>query len=160
MDDTLTVELQLERAVRGAAVVAARCHLGLPTVTRVPPVLDDGTPFPTLYWLTCPVARRRVSGLESAGSVRTFQERRNSDPEFAAACDQADHEYVQDRDHDLPPTHEGPAPRGGVAGTAGGVKCLHAHLAHHMAGGANPIGAEVDGLIGAPGCEVPCVGCG
>ena len=34
----------------------SRCHLGLPVVVRVPPILDDGTPFPTHYWLTCPLA--------------------------------------------------------------------------------------------------------
>jgi hypothetical protein len=39
--------------------------------------------------------------------------------------------------------------RGGVGGTAeGGMKCLHAHLAHYLAGGENPVGAEVARELG------------
>ena len=148
---------QIGRRPRAPVEVAARCHLGLPTVIRVPPVLDDGTPFPTLYWLTCPVTRRSASALESAGLVKVFQQRRDCDPAFSAACAAADRGYAAEREAVLAPQHRGRAPAGGVAGSRGGVKCLHAHLAHHLAGRDNPIGAEVSGEIGPPDCAVPCV---
>jgi len=153
--DERVVAAQLGRPLRGALDVAARCHLGLPTVIRVPPVLDDGTPFPTRYWLTCPVARRGVSQLESVGEVRRYQERRNTDAAFAATCDAADAAYAADRGAGA---REGDrSPTGGVAGTEGGVKCLHAHVAHHLAGGENHIGVEVAARLGSPGCAAPCV---
>ena len=148
---------QIGRRPRAPVEVVARCHLGLPTVIRVPPVLDDGTPFPTLYWLTCPVTRRRASALESAGLVKAFQERRDSDPAFSVACAAADRAYAVEREAALAVRHRGRAPAGGVGGSRGGVKCLHAHLAHHLAGSDNPIGAEVAGVVGAPACAVPCV---
>ncbi|HEX9761700.1 MAG TPA: DUF501 domain-containing protein, partial [Acidimicrobiia bacterium] len=53
-DDLQVVEIQIGRPVRAPARVVSRCHLGLPVVIQVPPHLDDGTPFPTLFWLTCP----------------------------------------------------------------------------------------------------------
>ena len=67
MDDGRVVAAQIERPLRSAADVVVRCPLGLPVVTRVPPVLDDGTPFPTSYWLCCPLAVRRIGRIESAG---------------------------------------------------------------------------------------------
>jgi hypothetical protein len=157
MDDRTIVSVQIGRELRGPLTVACRCHLGLPAVIEVEPVLDDGTPFPTRYWLTCPVAQRQVSGLESQGLVREFQARRNTDPEFAAQCDDADAAYAADRDRFVPEGHVGPRPTGGVGGTRGGVKCLHAHLAHHLARGPNPIGAEVATMVGRPACTAPCV---
>ena len=69
MDDDAVVAAQIGRPLRSAAVTARRCHLGLPVVITVPPLLDDGTPFPTRYWLCCPLAQRRVGRLESSGGV-------------------------------------------------------------------------------------------
>src|SRR5690554_6016503 len=59
------VSVQLGRPARGNPAVVHRCVYGLPTVVRVDPRLDDGTPFPTTYWLTCPVMRSRVGRLEA-----------------------------------------------------------------------------------------------
>ena len=71
MDDRQVVAVQLERPLRAAIDVRARCPLQLPVVVAVPPLLDDGTPFPTRYWLTCPLARLRVDGqLPDAASSR------------------------------------------------------------------------------------------
>src|SRR5690606_33164257 len=74
-EDVGAAEAQLGRPLRGVRGVAHRCALGLPVVLEVDPVLDDGAPFPTLYWLSCPLAHRRVARLEAAGGVRAMDQR-------------------------------------------------------------------------------------
>ena len=73
-NDKEIVELQLRRKIRSEVDVLCRCNFDLPVVTRVPPNLDDGTPFPTTYWLTCPLLVNRVSSLEEKGMVKIFDE--------------------------------------------------------------------------------------
>lgn len=156
MDDRSVVAAQIERPPRSAVDVVARCHLGLPVVIRVPPNLDDGTPFPTLYWLTCPLAVRRIGRLEAAGGVKAMESRIATDPGFAAMHRRAMDDYAAERTALQDPASEHRA-AGGVGGSRGGVKCLHAHYAHHVAGGANPIGADVAGDIEPLDCSVTCV---
>ena len=50
------VTAQLGRPARGVIGIAARCACGNPTVVATAPRLPDGTPFPTLYYLTHPAA--------------------------------------------------------------------------------------------------------
>lgn len=156
MGDRQVIEIQLGRPQRGRSEVAARCHLGLPVVVRVPPHLEDGTPFPTLYWLTCPLATTRIGRLEGAGGVKRMESKAAADAEFAAALDEAHAEYAAERDA-LVSNDQDPRPSGGVGGAARGVKCLHAHYAHHAAGGENPVGELVAAWIGPLDCEVRCV---
>ena len=59
---------QLGRPPRATRRVAHRCACGLPDVVETSPRLDDGTPFPTLFYLTCPRARSAVGRLEAVGS--------------------------------------------------------------------------------------------
>lgn len=156
VDDRQVIEIQLGRPIRAASEVVARCHLGMPVVVRVPPHLDDGTPFPTLYWLTCPLATTRIGRLEGAGGVKRMEAKASADPDFGAALERAHSDYAAERDA-LVTDDLGPRPSGGVGGTARGVKCLHAHYAHHAAGGENPVGELVDGWIDPLDCEVRCV---
>jgi hypothetical protein len=156
MDDRQVIEIQVGRPLRSRSEVVARCHLGLPVVVRVPPRLDDGTPFPTLYWLTCPLATTRIGRLEGAGGVKRMESKAAADPDFAAALDRAHSSYAEERDA-LVTDDDAPRPSGGVGGTARGVKCLHAHYAHHAAGGENPVGELVAAWIGPLDCEVRCV---
>lgn len=155
-DDRTVIEVQIGRPLRADSEVVARCHLGLPVVIRVPPHLDDGTPFPTLYWLTCPLAATRIGRLEGAGGVKRMESKADADPGFAARLQAAHEAYAAERDA-LITDREAPRPTGGVGGTATGVKCLHAHYAHHAAGGDNPVGELVDAWIGPLDCEVRCV---
>jgi len=157
MDDRAVVAAQIGRIPRSRVDVVARCPLGLPAVTRVPPLLDDGTPFPTLYWLSCPLAVLRISRLESEGAITAMEERLARDPELARRHEAAMERYRRDRDALLPPGHAGPAPRGGVAGATKGVKCLHAHAADALAGNDNPVGEWVLSRIGPLDCTEPCV---
>jgi hypothetical protein len=156
MNDDAALTAQIERPLRAAADVVERCHLGLPVVTRVAPILDDGTPFPTRYWLSCPLAVRRIGRLEAAGGVKTMERRAAADAAFGAALDAAHHRYAAERDAQLPPG-VAPRPSGGVGGAARGVKCLHAHYADHAAGNDNPVGALVAPWVEPLDCDLPCV---
>lgn len=149
--DDVAIEAMLGRPSRAPSTVVSRCHLGLPVVIRVPPLLDDGTPFPTLYWLVCPLAVRRLARLESAGIMAEMQTRLDvSGADAAYAGERARHLAGR-----ADVTH---APRGGVGGAHGGIKCLHARFAYFRAGGSDPAGAEAAELIGELDCATPCVG--
>lgn len=156
MDDRDLVAVQIGRPSRAPIATLSRCHLSLPVVVRVPPVLEDGTPFPTLYWLTCPLAVKRVSRLESGGGVKSMERRAARVPEFGAALAAAHARYEAQRDELLPPGAD-PRPSGGVAGARRGVKCLHAHYADTRAGNANPVGELVAPWIEPLDCRVPCI---
>lgn len=157
MDDRAVVAVQIGRAPRSSVMVEARCHLGLPVVTRVPPILDDGTPFPTTHWLTCPLATVRISRVEAEGGVKEADAAIAADPDLAESHRRSMDRYAAERDALLPADHVGPAPTGGVAGSWWGVKCLHAQYADHAAGNDNAIGARVAGRIEPLDCAEPCV---
>ncbi|MBM3694677.1 MAG: DUF501 domain-containing protein [Actinobacteria bacterium] len=156
MDDAAVGAAQIGRPLRSGTVVARRCPLGLPTVTVVPPLLDDGTPFPTRYWLCCPLAQRRIGRLESAGGVGAMERRAAADAAFGARLEAAHTRYAAEREAALvgdPPAR----PSGGVGGARAGVKCLHAHYADHAAGNDNPVGEAVAVWVEPLNCAAPCV---
>ncbi len=154
--DSEVLARQIGRPLRATSKVRRRCTLGLPIVAEVPPILDTGEPFPTRYWLTCPLAHRRIARLEARGGVRMAQAKLEVDVALGAQLASAHERYERERDALLSPGVH-PRPSGGVGGSSGGVKCLHAHYADHAAGNANPIGLDVARTIGEPGCNVPCV---
>lgn len=158
--DDEVIERQLGRPLRAAVDVVCRCDRGFPVVLRVPPILDEGEPFPTRYWLSCPAARASISQIESQGGVREADARLASDPELADAMEQTHRRYARERDEAIP-ADATLRPRGGVGGTLvdgarGGVKCLHAHLADYLAVGDNPIGEEAASRILPLFCPRPC----
>lgn len=137
--DLAVVERQLGRTPRGVRAIAHRCPCGLPDVVETNPRLPDGTPFPTLYYLTCPRASSRIGTLEADGLMREMTARLDDDASLAATYQAAHDDYLSRRDAiDVLPTRE----------TAGGmptrVKCLHALAAHSLAvgPGVNPFGDE------------------
>ena len=150
-DERGVVEAQLGREPRGDVTVAVRCEYGLPMVVRTPPELESGEPFPTLYWLTCPLAIRDLSALEHAGRMRDLNARLGAEPALAHAYADAHERYRRDRDGG---DHGKDDSAGGMPGR---VKCLHALYAHELAD-ANPIGAVVRSEIEPLGCPGPCVG--
>src|SRR5215510_12343451 len=132
MADAEVVALQLGRPPRGLRRVAHRCPCGLPDVVETAPRLADGTPFPTLYYLTCPRAVTAVSTLESTGLMREMNHRLVADPKLAARYRQAHESYLARRAEiaDVPE----------IAGVSAGgmptrVKCLHVHVAQSLAEG-------------------------
>jgi exopolyphosphatase / guanosine-5'-triphosphate,3'-diphosphate pyrophosphatase len=134
--DLAIVAEQLGREPTVPFTVVSRCPGGHPLVTRNRPVDADGTPFPTLFWLTCPKAVRAVSRLESAGAIAELNERIGTDAGLASAVERAHTEYARERARDDPRAEA----FGGVGGTRTGLKCLHAHYANHLAGGDDPVG--------------------
>lgn len=137
-EDVIEVTELLGREPAGDFEVCVRDSAGHPVVIRNAPLLHDGTPMPTLYWLVGPHELLVVSRLESAGGVR--QAEAEVDPE---ELQEAHQRYAAERDSLLPPGYEGHRPSGGVAGTRTGVKCLHAHYAWLLAGGDDPVGRWV-----------------
>ncbi len=123
----------------------------------MPPLLDDGTPFPTRYWLTCPLAVKRLSRLESAGGIGRLESYIESRPDVATRLAEANLRYAEERDQLVPPSAE-PAPSGGVGGNAGeGLKCLHSHYADYAAGNDNPVGELSAPYVEPLDCEFTCV---
>jgi hypothetical protein len=151
MDDRSIVATQLGRDPRGEISVVARCPFNLPLVIRTSPRLDDGSPFPTLYYTVCPVAVREIGRLEAAGVMRELQRRLDEEPELRDAYARAHDRYLAQRDsiEQL----DDPASAGGMPSR---VKCLHALYAHERAD-ANPIGALVRAKMEPLDCPGPCV---
>ncbi len=142
--DIAVVTAQLGRPPRAVRDVAHRCPCGLPAVVRTAPRLADGTPFPTLYYLTCARLTAQVGRLEADGRMREMTERLAADPELAAAYRRAHEAYLAERDAIEPLGTEVSA-----GGMPGRVKCLHVHVAHALAmgPGANPFGDEALALL-------------
>jgi hypothetical protein len=140
-DEVQVTEL-LGRRPAGAFEVVVRDASG-PVVIRNAPLLDDGTPMPTRYWLVGPQQVRAVSRLEAAGGVRAAEAAVDAG-ELAAAHAR----YAAERDAHVP-DDAAHRPSGGVGGTRQGVKCLHAHYAHHLAGGDDPVGRWVAAQLGS-----------
>lgn len=135
-EDVAATALLLERAPKGSfRVVVRHADDGSPVVIRNHPLLADGTPMPTLYWLVGEPERTLVSRLESRGGVHRVEDEVGMDL-IAEAHDR----YAAERDADIPAGWDGPRPRGGVGGTRVGVKCLHAHYAWWLAGGKDGVG--------------------
>jgi len=138
VEDLERVRELLGRPPRCRFDVVVRDARGGPVVIRNAPLLDDGTPMPTRYWLVGADAVRAVSRLESAGGVAQAE----AEVDASAIAD-AHRRYAAERDADVPAGHTGPRPQGGVGGTRTGVKCLHAHYAWYLAGGDDPVGRWV-----------------
>ncbi len=138
VDDRAAVASLLGREPRGGFEVVVRHVDGSPLVIRNAPLLDDGTPMPTRWWLVGEPERTLVGRLEAAGGVDRAEA--EVDPGELA---EAHARYAAERDADIPATWTGPRPSGGVGGTRVGVKCLHAHYAWYLAGGDDPVGRWV-----------------
>jgi uncharacterized protein len=152
--DRQVVAAQLGRTPRAIRAVAHRCPCGNPDVIETSPRLPDGTPFPTLYYLTCPKASAAVGTLESSGLMRQMTERLATDADLAAAYRGAHERYLSRRE-EIGHVAE-------IAGVSAGgmpnrVKCLHVLVAHALVAGrgVNPLGDEAlaalpDWWVGGP----------
>jgi uncharacterized protein len=157
--DAEVVAAQLGRVPRGLRAVAHRCPCGLPDVVETAPRLPDGSPFPTLYYLTCPRAAAAVSGLEAAGVMREMTARLTDEP-TRAAYERAHRDYLARRDAAAADEGLEPLPQGtqSAGGMPDRVKCLHALVAHELAApGTNVFGREAIAAAGAWWSRGPCV---
>lgn len=142
LDDRTMVRQLLGREPLAEFDVVVRDADGWPVVIRNGPLLPDGRPMPTRFWLVGKRENLLVSRLESAGGVRQAEAEVDAD-ELAAAH----RRYAAERDAALPPGYSGPRPSGGVGGTRLGVKCLHTHYAYFLAGGDDPVGRWVEARL-------------
>ena len=142
--DLEAVAAQLGREPRGVLEIAYRCPNGEPGVVKTEPRLPDGTPFPTLYYLTHPALTAAASRLESSGLMRDMTERLQASEELAAAYRRAHESFLAERDaiESLGTTFSG-------GGMPDRVKCLHVVMAHSLAKGPglNPFGDEALALL-------------
>ncbi|APA95763.1 DUF501 domain-containing protein [Nocardia seriolae] len=153
--DLAIVAEQLGRAPRGVLAIAYRTPDGLPAVVKTAPKLPDGTPFPTLYYLTDPRLTAEASRLETTGLMREMSERLTRDPELAASYRAAYDSYLSERNaiEDLGTDFAG-------GGMPDRVKCLHVLIAHSLAKGPglNVLGDEAVALAadhGLRGTAIP-----
>jgi hypothetical protein len=125
VDDERVVSWQLGRTARALRRVAARCAYGFPAVTEQAPFGEDGRPFPTTYYLTCPWLVAEIARVEAGGGVERFSRAAAEDPALASSLAEADAEQRRLRP-ELPV---------GIAGTRTpeNLKCLHAHAAFALA---------------------------
>ncbi|MFM7014151.1 MAG: DUF501 domain-containing protein [Actinomycetota bacterium] len=137
--DIASVSKQLGRPARDIVAIAARCICGNPIVVQTKPRLEDGTPFPTVYYLTLPAATSAISTLEATGLMAELQQRLLKEPDLAEQYSLAHQSYLADRNllgevEEIRDISAGGMPQR--------VKCLHALAAHSLAKGAgvNPIG--------------------
>ncbi|MBM3805626.1 MAG: DUF501 domain-containing protein [Actinobacteria bacterium] len=137
--DIARVTELLGRKPQGEFEVALRDSNGDIVVVKNAPLLFDGTPMPTRYWLVGVEEHIAVSRLESAGCIA--QAEREVDPEALRLTHER---YANERDSAISPSHTGPRPDGGVAGTRVGVKCLHAHYANWLVNKTDVVGEWVD----------------
>jgi uncharacterized protein len=152
--DREAVARQLGREPRGLRAVAHRCPCALPDVVETAPRLEDGTPFPTLYYLTCPRAASAIGTLESEGVMKDMTERLAEDEELAAAYRRAHEDYLRRRD-----AVEVLAGFPSAGGMPDRVKCLHVLVAHSLAAGpgVNPLGDEALAMLPEWWRKGPCV---
>ncbi len=152
--DRDAVAAQIGRRPRGLRGVAHRCPCGLPAVVETAPRLEDGTPFPTVYYATCPRLTSRIGTLEAEGLMAEQTDRLATDPDFAAAYARAHADYLADRDaiDPLPTTVS-------AGGMPVRVKCLHVHVAHTLARGPgiNPVGDDALSRLSPWWTAGPCV---
>ncbi len=154
--DRAVVAAQLGRTPRAVRAVAHRCPCGNPDVVETSPRLPDGSPFPTLYYLTCPRAASAIGTLEASGLMSEMTDRLRDNPELAAAYTVAHESYLARREQ-IGHVEE-------IAGiSAGGmpnrVKCLHVLVAHALAAGpgVNPLGDKALDLLADWWADGPCV---
>ncbi|NMR21328.1 DUF501 domain-containing protein [Cellulomonas fimi] len=144
--DLETLREQLGRVPRGVVGIAARCVCGRPLVVTTAPRLDDGSPFPTTFYLTCPPAVQAVSTLEAGGLMKEWTARLAQEPELAAAYRRAHEHYLAQREA-LGRVEEIDGISAGGMPTR--VKCLHVLVGHSLAAGpgVNPLGDEALALV-------------
>jgi len=160
-DDVRAIEAQLGRPPRAIHAVGHRCPCGNPDVVTTEPRLEDGTPFPTTFYLTCPRAASLIGTLEASGLMREMSDRLAEDDELAAGYRSAHEAYLAARAEVAAATGQSVPEIDGVS--AGGmparVKCLHVLAGQALAQGrgVNPLGDEVLDALGEWWAAGPCV---
>ena len=116
------VEIQLNRNLRSEIKVVVKCHFDLPVVVDVPKNLHDGTPFPTMFWLTCPMYVKKVGTLESHGMVKELDKQLNSNKKLRKLWSKRQKSYEKERNRKYKSVNNTVSPIGGVGGAVNSIK--------------------------------------
>lgn len=137
--DLVELEKQLGRVPRGVAKIPARCKCSNPLTVMTEPRLEDGTPFPTVFYLTHPMAVKGCSVLEAEKMMETMNEVLSNNEAMQEQYRKAHQDYI-DRRNVLGQVEE--IKNVSAGGMPVRVKCLHALLGHTLSvgKGVNPIG--------------------
>jgi hypothetical protein len=154
-EDLAVVEAQLGRPPRAVHAVGHRCPCGNPDVVVTEPRLEDGTPFPTTFYLTCPRAASMIGTLEASGLMREMSDRLAADPVLSSAYERAHEAYLGFRESIRSVPEIGGVSAGGMPSR---VKCLHVLAGQALAQGrgVNPLGDEVLDRLGEFWAGGPC----
>lgn len=132
--DVSAVQGLLGRSPEGLFTVVARSKsTDQPAVIACWPIINSNRPMPTLFWLLDPLINRQVSSLEAGGIIKKIRMAID-----LTELDDAHLRYAGLRDRLIPSDYDGPRPSGGIGGTRGGFKCLHAHVAWFLISGNDP----------------------
>jgi hypothetical protein len=137
--DEEIVERQLGRPPRAFREVVVRCPFGRPAVTEQEAFDEDGRPFPTQFWVTCPYLVAALARLEAAGGVERWSAAAREDDVLAASLAAAQAEQRRLR----------PQLDAGIGGStrAGSLKCLHAHAGFALARPGYELGERILGEL-------------
>ena len=155
-NDLRIVQQQIGRKLRSDSEISCRCHLDIPAVIKVPPKLNDGTPFPTTYWLTCPMYNKKIGSLESHGLIKDLDKELENNPDFREKWQSRQKSYQAERE-EIANDNSEPQAKGGVGGASKSIKCLHSHTADELSTGKNVVGKIVVESIGGFNCEQACI---
>ncbi len=102
-----SVDISADEIETNLAIDTSSKGIGRPIAIQSYPLLvqivnkeknkHNQTPFPTLYWLTCPHVSRAISEIERNGYVRKFQSRLEDDASLAKKWWQCHEEYASER---------------------------------------------------------------
>jgi len=117
-----------------------------PMVISVVPFVKNA-PFPTLYWLTCPILKKEISHIEKDGHIERLEKEYFSGGELLEGLIK-DHESYRDERVALfnktfknwslfPERMQKIIQNTGIGGIADfhHIKCFHLHYAHHLVRG-------------------------
>lgn len=158
--DLACVGFQLQREPRDVHAISYRCPCGKPAVVETSPRLNDGTPFPTFYYATCPRLTAAISTLENGGLMTDMNKRLQENPDIAGAYAAAHDDYLAARFAVAREKNLNVPEIDGIS--AGGmpnrVKCLHALVAHSLSAGpeVNPFGDEALAKLPKWWLDNPC----
>lgn len=162
LEELNIIKGQLEDPAENVIKVIKYCPTNYPMVILVHPFYND-KPFPTIYWLSCPVIKEDIFKLEDAGYIERLKIKKNETKEFRKKLEDAHNRYSKSRidllsENELENAKEisedlfNMLLKSGVAGIREkeGIKCLHGHFADYIITRDNPVGREVAKEIDIP----------
>jgi hypothetical protein len=149
VDDRSIIAAQIGREPRAFSHVVVRCPFGFPAVSEQKPYDDDGEPFPTGFYLTCPELVAKVARLEAAGGVGRWSEQVRKSRGLRWSLWRATRQQRRLRKEQARSAggmlDNGASLGLGIGGSGNSrkLKCLHAHVAFALANPGYELGESI-----------------